>query len=212
MSKLKTFIAIDPPSATKEEIAHTAESLKKEIPPWVPDSRIVWEDPQKFHITLVFLGLIPQEKMEQAAKLAREAAQNFGELILSGGGLSYLLKDKQSLTSYRRSPDSVIYLNILDPERTLRALYKKLFRLLTDAGFYPPERLSPHITIARLKGKHVRANDRKRILSHIADIDIKLLKPFEVTSINVYESIPSGNSTRYHLLKSFPLGGRNLLK
>ncbi len=199
MSKLRTFIAIDPPPATKREISRAIESLKKEAPSWIPDGRIVWEDPQKLHITLVFLGRIPQEKMEIAAKVARETAQSFYGFMLAGGGLSYFLKDKGS-------PDSIIYLNILDPDEALRALYQALFKRLAGAGFYPPERLSPHITIARLKGKRLKVNERKKILSYIADIDIKLLKSFKVAAVNVYESIPSGNSTRYHLLKSFPLG------
>ncbi|MBI4033243.1 MAG: hypothetical protein HY377_01905, partial [Candidatus Blackburnbacteria bacterium] len=84
-----------------------------------------------------------------------------------------------------------------------------------EAGFYPPERLTPHITIARLKGKRLRANERKRILSSIVDVDIKPIKPFLVESLNVYESVhdPRSNKSRYHLLyevklglKSFPLG------
>lgn len=200
LSKLRTFITIDLPSETKEEIRQIIEILKKESLSQAASRRIVWEDPQKFHITLVFLGRIPQETMERAAKVAREVAQNFPEFTLTGGSSSYFLKEKGS-------PDSVIFLNILDPEEILRTLYKALFKLLAEAGFYPPERLSPHITIARLKGKHLRVNERKKILSYIADIDIKPLKPFKVAAINVYESILSGNGTRYHLLKNFPLSG-----
>lgn len=208
--KLRTFIAINPPLVTKEEIAHVIESLKKEVFSGSASRRIVWEDPQKFHITLVFLGRIPQEKMEIAAKIVRETAQSSNGFMLAGGGVSYFLKDKQSLTSYKGSSDSIIYLNILDPGKTLRTLYKALFKLLSEAGFYPPERLSPHITIARLKGKHIRVNERKKILSSIADIDIPQIKPFLVSALNVYESIPSGNNTRYHLLKSFPLGNTKI--
>ncbi|MDO8504104.1 MAG: RNA 2',3'-cyclic phosphodiesterase [bacterium] len=199
LSKLRTFIAIDPPAETKEEIAKIIETLKKKSLSQTASRRIIWEDPQKFHFTLVFLGHIPQEKMEVAANVAREVAQNFPKFTLTGGSSSYFLKEKGSL-------DSVIFLNILDPEKILRILYKALFKLLAEAGFYPPERLSPHITIARLRGKHLRVTERKRILSYVADIDIPILKPFLVSAINVYESIPNGNSTRYHLLKSFPLG------
>lgn len=136
--------------------------------------------------------------MEAAAKATEAAAAKFEPFEAQANGISYL---------YKRGADSVVYLDIRDPDRALRNLYKELFRGLVEESFYPPTRFTPHISLGRLK-KQRYEHDRKRILQQAINIDFKPLGGFNIDNLDVYESIyQSGNNQqRYHLLKSFPLG------
>lgn len=193
MKRLRTFIAVTPEPETQEKIAQTIEALKEQNFP------VHWEEPEKTHITLMFLGHINQSRMEEAAKAAQETAQNFAPFDARLNGLSYFFK---------KGADSIIFLNIQDPNRNFRNLYKELFRRLSEEGFYPPKRFSPHITIGRLKRQR-HAHKKKKLLAEIAETEIPEIGSFTVEKLDVYESIfdPASNKQRYHLLKSFELLG-----
>lgn len=205
MRRLRVFIAVTPPETVRRQIGHAIDKLKHENFP------ILWENPENLHMTLIFLGHITQSRMEAAARAVERTIQSYAPFEARVGELSYFFK---------KGKDAIIFLDIEDPQKQFRNLYKKLFRSLSDEDFYPPARFTPHILIGRLKRQR-HAHEKKRLLSKIAETEIPQVGSFTVNQLNIYESIYSKTSSaydpgsnlpagkagtqRYHLLKSFPL-------
>ena len=193
MERIRTFIAITPPPKVTSQVGEILEKLQNQ------NSVVRWETPEKAHITLMFLGDIPQARVEEVAKAVSETANNFPKFFIRTDVVSYFYKDKAG-------SDSVIFLSIYDPAKNLRRLHKSLAQHLTVHEFSPSTHFSAHITIGRLK-KQRYPHEQKRILSEIADTNIPRGDEFEVTHLNIYESISQGDGHRYHLLRSFDLTG-----
>ncbi|MBI2268433.1 MAG: RNA 2',3'-cyclic phosphodiesterase [Candidatus Blackburnbacteria bacterium] len=195
------FIALSIPLETKEKIATLIEQLRRKNYP------CVWTDPQQTHITLMFLGRISQERVNDAIKAIAKTAEGFVPFELKTDSINYFQREKR--TGYQ-----TLFIDVLDPERKLRELYKSLFENIADEEFFPPERLHPHITIGRLK-KLKSKQEAQSTFSRIIAEDQEIYSSFVVDSINIYESIyqePSGvtninqSKTRYRLIRSIPLG------
>lgn len=199
MERIRTFIAITPPPEITSQISYILEKLQDQ------NNIVHWETPEKAHVTLMFLGDIPQARVEEAAKAVLETANNFSKFSIRTDVISYFYKDKVG-------NDSVIFLSIHDPTKQLRRLHRLLARNLSTHEFSPSTHFSAHITIGRLK-KQRYPHEQKRILAEIADIDIPRGNEFEVTHLNIYESISQGppaqasDGHRHHLLKSFEFTG-----
>lgn len=195
MRRLRTFIGLPLPEATRDQISQGMDILRKKN-----IQNIKWVEPEQLHITMLFLGHITQARMEAASKAAEKAAKETLAFNAYPNGLSYF---------YKKGADSVIFLDISDKEKSFRQLYKTLVENLLEEEFYPPTRFTPHITLGRLKRKQW-PHERKKILLDITESEVPQVDPFPIDSIIVYESIyaPGANKQRYHLLKSFPLGGK----
>lgn len=193
MERIRTFIAITPPPEVTSQIGDILEKLQNQ------NSVVRWETPEKAHITLMFLGAIPQARVEEAVKAVSETANNFSKFSIRTDVVSYFYKD-------RSGNESIIFLSIYDPAKNIRKLHKLLARNLAAHEFSPGTHFSAHITIGRLK-KQRYPHEQKRILSEIADTNIPRGNEFEVTHLNIYESISQGDGHRHHLLRSFELQG-----
>lgn len=207
MARLTAFIAINIPSETKEKVATLIEQLRRKNYP------CVWANPEQTHITLIFLGRISQERVNAAIKAITKTAEGFIPFELKTDSINYFQREKR--TGYQ-----TLFIDILDPEWTLRELYKSLFENMADEEFFPPERLHPHITIGRLK-KLKSKQEAQSTFSKITSEDQEVYSSFVVDSIDVYESIyqePSGatntnqTKTHYRLIKNIPLGTKTCEK
>ena len=189
---MRVFIAISLPTDIKEGISSQTDPLKTQFP------RVKWEQPNKLHITLAFLGKIDKGRLEDLKTGIAEVTKNsqaFNLTVLNG--LSYF---------YKRHADSIIFINVQDPNHKLKTFYQKLQKSLKSIGFFLPERLSPHITVGRLK--RIRfPNERKRILADIAKVEPRPLGEFVVKALDLYESLYSleKSTSQYKLIKAFTL-------
>lgn len=192
MARLTTFVAVDIPARIKEDISKLQEELaKKNLP-------ISWSDPQKVHITLVYLGKISESRVAAAGKAIAKTAQETAPFQISVGQIAYFPKEK-------RTRQAVVFLEVLDPEKRLQQFYKKLFVNLTAENFFPPRRLlHPHITLGRVHKQRSRGG-LQQILSAAVAYEFASTDPFVVDKINMYESVGERLATRYHLLESFCL-------
>lgn len=203
MKRSTTFIAITPPADINEEISNIVKEISGNNPNInkFVSREINWIT-KGFHLTLVYLGNISQLGVENAIEAAGKTAAVSGKFTIRTASISYFYKDQ-------RSNDSIIFLNVIDPEKNLKNLHKVLSRNLLEKHFSPGQHFVPHITIGRLKPRrHTYA--QKQILSQVSQIEIPLGREFTVNSLDIYESI--GMPSRYHLLKSFELKGNSLLQ
>lgn len=188
---IRAFIAIDLPNQTQEKIGQITHNFVKQFP------QVRWELPEKMHITLAFLGALPDDKVNSVRPLLHHIAQNHTPFELTITDLSYF---------YKKHEDSLVYLDVVDREKNLQMLYRTLQKELENDQYSLPQRFTPHVTIGKLKRLRF-PHEVKKILYDLAKFEIPQIENFSVTSIGLFESIYSKdvNTTRYKTIEIFPL-------
>lgn len=188
---MRVFVAISPPTEIVSKISELINVLHKDFP------LVKWENSEKLHLTLAFLGMLAEEKVNTLKDVLRETAPKFRTFELEIGELSYF---------YKKHDDSIIYLDVIEKNGEFRNFYRTLRKALLERDIFLPERLDLHITIGRVKRvRHVHVV--KDILVNVARKQIPPVGTFNVSSIGVYHSMFSkeGRTSNYRLLHSSPL-------
>lgn len=180
MSFIRSFIAVDLPLSTKNEIGEYQKTLTPKI------SSVVWEKPENFHINLLFLG---QTKKPQLDLLT----QTFPVMIkkapftLNPGHLEYL---------YKKHADSIIYVSVEGELKKLYELREQVTRAVKHTlKFDSPGRYLAHITIGRIK-PYIGHQDTKNILAQILSFQPKKkFHPFVVDQIKIMQTNFSSDTT-----------------
>ena len=136
----RTFIAIEMPVKVKDLIASHVERLKGLVPQGVK-----WVDPQTCHLTLAFLGNLPNERFSALPRLLNAVAADSPPLRLRTG----LLGAFPSPTRPR-----VLWLGLEGDTQLLAVIQRRLQDALETDGFPREQRaFNPHITLGRARGK-----------------------------------------------------------
>ncbi len=132
---LRLFVAVDP---RPENIFQLGQAIA-ELRPWAPKAK--WVQPDKLHLTLVFLGDTEESKLSQMHEALQKTANRHRpfELRLSGGGIFGARKGAR-----------VLWAGVGGDMRALCALQKDLAEGLEPLGYQPEHRAyAPHLTLAR---------------------------------------------------------------
>ena len=137
---IRTFIAIEMPVKVKALIASHVERLKGLVPRCVQ-----WVDPQTCHLTLAFLGNVPNDRLPTLFRIVDAVAADSPPLHLITGLLG-------AFPSPNRP--RVLWLG-LEGDTQLLALTQRRLQDALQADGFPRERraFKPHITLGRARGK-----------------------------------------------------------
>ncbi len=152
---IRAFVAVELGAPLRQALAQAQATLRGQLQQAVgPDVRIQWVEPESIHLTLKFLGAIPEERVSDIrAALARVA-----------GGHSRFTVDVEGLGVF---PDvhapRVLWVGLTAHGDTLTRLAADVETGLAALGFPPEARpFNPHLTLARIKE---RSRDIGRALS-----------------------------------------------
>lgn len=136
----RTFIAIELPDHVKKLIAAHIERLRS-----VVDRGVKWVDPGTAHITLAFIGNIPDARLPLLSRIVDAVASASPSFSLSTGSLG-------AFPNTRRP--RFLWMGLESNTQLLSGLQGHLQETLQDDGF-PAEKkvFKPHITLGRARGK-----------------------------------------------------------
>jgi len=183
----RIFIAID---ISDEARAAVADYIDKMIIDF-PRVRIGWEQPEKLHFTIRFLGDVDEEKLGQVCDIVEAAADKlrpFTVRIVETGLFPHYKNPKVLWLGPKQGSEEMVKVNAL--------IESGLERI----GIEPERRkFHPHLTIARIKDQEksrtlVRVH-RQRQFEPIV---------FAATGITVYESKLQKTGSEYFPLRFFP--------
>jgi 2'-5' RNA ligase len=184
MSSRRLFTGFELPPPLIEELL----GLQKIVRQYYPESRIT--RPESLHITLKFLGSVPEELLPAVEEILTVAALRSRSFTLAPTGLD-------AFPSWRRPNGVVVGFTVPDE---LRALYGEL-----QSGFVPLDiqeeqrALRPHVTLARFKMRPAHATGPEASL----DVEKNL---FEVRNLVLFESKVGRGGSVYSILRRWPLG------
>lgn len=192
----RVFIAINLPEQIKKEL----ENLKKEVqnlfPQEVSRGVVRWVKEENFHLTLLFVGSIPDQEIFQVCQIVKETVRNQKPFSLKFKKLCYGPPQK--------IPPRLIWLEIeknsalsrLAENLKKKAKEKGILRKIENRGF------SPHITLGRISTWQWRSIEPEER----PEIEKEVSLSFDVKSIEVMKSVLKRSGAEYTILQSIILG------
>jgi 2'-5' RNA ligase len=168
---MRLFIGLPIPAELANTLAPHARTI--------PLAKARWTAPENYHLTLVFLGEVAEQRLPSIENELKE-------LDLSPFPIR--------LTNLNIFPRAGVLIAEVDPTRRLLHLQAQIVSRMARCGFVPEERpYHPHLTLARFHGS-LRLSESRRTLSS------SLRRSFSVDTINLYRSNLTPNGTHYEIL------------
>jgi 2'-5' RNA ligase len=187
----RLFVALEPPEPVRRRLALLAAELRRGAGRAADDVR--WVEPEKIHLTLQFLGAVPEERVAAVTEAVRAAAA-------AGRPLSLEVKGAGGFPNARRP--RVVWAGLAGDVEPLAALAQDLGRRLAPLGFPPDDRpFSPHLTLGRARDRR-GAPGLAGALAHAAQADGA---PWRAGELVLVESHLSPKGPRYEAVGRFPL-------
>lgn len=188
----RIFIAINFPTEIKKKLA----KLQDELSHYLPDIR--WVNLENLHLTLAFLGRIPNP--EPLIEITREAVEEIECFSLALRGLGAFPQPRQA---------RVLWIGVFGGS-ILKLLNQVLFRKLTAAGFVLDERaFTPHITLGRVSVKSGQKPSKETVAFVLDKFKEINFGEIEVKSIEVMESTVKRSGPIYRVVEEIKLKSQN---
>ncbi len=137
LKAMRTFIAVDLDDKLKKHFVHFIKNLD------TGDGSVKWITMQGMHITLKFLGEIPESQKSDVESVLDKVTDKHSPFLLSCRGVG-------TFPHKSRNP-RVLWIGF-DKNETLEALHADIAEKLTGLGFPKEHRLFfPHLTLGRVK-------------------------------------------------------------
>src|SRR5262245_21236577 len=134
---IRTFIAIELPDSIKQKM-EKLENQRRGL-----GAQVRWVRPANVHLTLKFLGGVPQHKIDAVSQATERACHETAAFELEVGGTGCFPSAK--------SP-RVLWVGLASLPESLVLLYTSLEQELASLGFEREKRrFAPHLTIGRLR-------------------------------------------------------------
>ena len=185
---MRTFIAVNLPDSIRSEIARHLDKFRPLA------EHITWVPPGNAHITVKFLGEVPNNDLRPVGDVVKNALIGHRRFVVQLGGFG-------AFPDFRRP--RVFWVGITGGIDPLRALALAVEDQLVPLGFEREGRkFSAHITLGRIK----RPGDYD-LLRRAAESTKYTSEPFTVSSVEVMKSVLSPQGAQYSAFESFSLEG-----
>ncbi|OGO34179.1 MAG: 2'-5' RNA ligase [Chloroflexi bacterium RBG_16_54_18] len=191
MAEIRAFIAVSLPPVLQSQLDTISRQLREMLPA-VP---IRWVPIKNIHLTLKFLGNIPEQNLGALKEsLKAEASRHHAfELNLGLPG---------AFPSINRP--RVIWVGVSAVEE-LKELARGIENQTKSLGYPNEERpFSPHLTLGRV-GQQVSPSDIRLVADAVQSLKMEAAGPTRVTEIHLYRSDLNPAGAVYTRLHSVPL-------
>jgi RNA 2',3'-cyclic 3'-phosphodiesterase len=180
----RVFIAIQTPVELQQVLGDIQSAFQSASLP------LRWVNSSHLHITLVFLGEITADQLDNVSQAMIQAVT----------GISPFTVEALSLGCFPRpSQPRVLWMGLYDPSQTLAQLYQQLTTALQDLGFAGEDRaFHPHITLARIR----KPTQCPEFCSQLSAYYNRPFGPIPVEAVHLFESHLQPTGPVYSILRS----------
>lgn len=170
MSMIRAFIALDMPEAVQAGLGEIQARLRE------TGASVKWVKPDRIHLTLKFLGNVPQETLPQIAAALEAVASRTAPFRLRPEGCGAF----PSLNQMR-----VIWVGLRGEEKILDTLQREVEEAVLPLGFPKEDRpFKPHLTLGRVKGRQRLRSLQESLRAH----ESFAAEAFDVKELVLYKS------------------------
>jgi 2'-5' RNA ligase len=167
------------------------EEYQNRLRPAQADVR--WVRPSNIHLTLKFMGELPESDVVKVVEICREACRGEGTFSLN-------LEGTGAFPNQRRP--RVLWVGLAGGVDRLRGLQGRMEQALGSVGFPAEDHVfSPHLTIGRFRS----ARNLAKLLEITSRSDIAP-EPFPVEEVVIYKSRLTPQGPQYSVLAKCTLG------
>ncbi|MCL5962678.1 MAG: RNA 2',3'-cyclic phosphodiesterase [Chloroflexi bacterium] len=189
-TKLRVFIAIELPEGLRDRLSQVQNHLKTK------GFGVRWVSPTGIHLTLKFLGYVPEGQVEPIAAGVARAASKAKSFSLTMNGLGMFPSPHRP---------RVLWVGIGGEADRLRELQERVDEELAAQGFPTEKRpFSPHLTLGRVD-ERVSPADRQKIGEAVQAAKVSDLGSFEVGAVCLMQSRLRPTGAVYERLRKFKL-------
>lgn len=187
---MRLFLAIELSSQVRQELAAAVALLRAEAPgvAWVPE--------EKYHLTLKFLGQVPEDRLESVVMMTDRVARTQRPFAMQLAAFG-------AFPNFQRA--RVVWTGV-EHESRLELLQHDVETASRDEGFELEGRaFRPHVTIGRVRTP-LEENEGRRLARVAHAIDFSATQ--DVVAMSLVESMPAQAGATYRRLHAATLGGR----
>ena len=185
---IRSFFAINLPETWCRELSRLQDRLKK------TRADVKWVRPESVHLTLKFLGNVPEQTLDELCRAAGPALAQHPALALHLEGAGVFPT---------RNRPRVVWLGLGGQLERLNRLQKDLEAVAAQYGFEPEERpFRPHLTLGRVRSGQGRLD----LLNELEKIQPNTFE-FTAREVVLFRSDLKPTGAIYTALKKLPLAG-----
>jgi 2'-5' RNA ligase len=172
---VRSFIAIELPESIQVSIREFLDQLQSDL----KSLPIRWVPVQNIHLTLKFLGDVPQDQIDSILDRLVQVARNFLPFDVYVQGFGCFPQPRKP---------RVLWLGLVESRDQLNRLQRDIDTELQSLGFEPESRrFHPHLTLGRVKNL-ARSDDTSAIARHLEDVKRPELGHFTPKGIHLIRS------------------------
>lgn len=170
---IRTFIAIELSSSVRSRASELIKRLQ------AADVRATWIKPQQMHLTLKFLGDVPDPEIPEVCKLVQQAVGELPafEVVFRGCGAFPSLDNPRT-----------VWIGVEEGAEEVVIIHEAIDLALKKLRF-PREtrRFQPHLTLGRIRESGPAVAELSRIIAEHADYDADLTVVDEVVTFASFQ-------------------------
>lgn len=144
-----------------------------------------WVAPERYHLTVAFLGMVEESRLDDVAATVRIATASATPLELPLDAVGAFPNPKHV---------RVAWVGSRDPQPAFAALCSAVRGALHPIGFTFEDEAVPHVTLARADGSQ-----------RLPPVTVPLGIALEIASLALFRSTEGPGGSRYVVLDRFPL-------
>lgn len=188
--QLRLFVACELPDDVKDAVATVTRSIREQS-----GSSVRWVNPNGVHLTLKFLGEVPQNKLPAIKIALQEAVVRHSPFNLEFSNIG---------TFGGREGLRIMWIGIAGDVLRLEALTRDVNRALEVVGFEGDRRpFRPHLTLGRVRD-HISTRDRAAIEVAVGKTDVPAVA-WRTSQISLIKSTLTPRGPVYEVISTFPL-------
>ncbi len=189
MTAMRCFLAIELPADVRDRLAELQERLSS------LGRAVRWMRSDQIHLTLKFLGEVPDEKVPSVCQAAATVAGEYGPFELELRGTGCFPPGGQA---------RIVWAGIIDPPQTLIDCQRACEQACAELGFKKENRkYVPHLTVGR-----VRDSRASREIRAAVECESQFSAgPFVAGELVLFQSILRPSGPTYHVVSRAGLGG-----
>jgi len=139
---MRVFISLNIDEETRTILKNFQKIIKEDLG-YTESGKVKWEAPDKFHITMFFIGDASEQKIEVLKN-------EFKELHKEKIGTIHMEPGKLNAFPNKLKP-RVLFVEVTEKEGKLYRLNNSILRIMKNNGYEESSGFHPHITIGRVR-------------------------------------------------------------
>ena len=183
MKKTRAFLSLNLEVPLKIKIAEIQKELQNSLSRY----KIKWENPDKFHLTIRFLGDLDENQLNEIKESLEKSQYGFDRLEFHSDGIGFFPNPGRP---------NVVFVGLKEDGNNSNKLVEEIDKVITKSGIKPDKKFVAHITLGRFRRENRQGVETENLGG---------FEPFDVNFDSYYlmESVLDFRGSKYYEIKKF---------